>query len=134
MKAAARAQPAIREYRSAEGCRILVGKSGAGNEYLTGRIAAPEDYWFHVRDYPGAHVVLKPAGPAGVTEEAIRAAGEIAAWHSGARSEGMVEVGYTKRKHLRKVKGGAPGRVLISESATVRVRPRVPAGYVEVKG
>jgi predicted ribosome quality control (RQC) complex YloA/Tae2 family protein len=132
-KAVAKGHPAIREYRSADGCRILVGKSGAGNEYLTGRLAAPEDYWFHVRDYPGAHVVLKTAGAAEVPEEAIRAAGEIAAWHSGARAEGMVEVGYTRRKHLRKVKGGAPGRVLIAESATVRVRPRVPAGYAEVK-
>jgi predicted ribosome quality control (RQC) complex YloA/Tae2 family protein len=115
----------IREYRSPEGWRILVGKSGAGNERLTGRIAAPDDFWFHVRDYPGAHVVLKGAG-AQPREEAIRAAGAVAAWHSGARAERMVDVAYTRRKNVRKVKGGPPGKVILGESATIRVCPGVP--------
>ncbi len=115
----------IREYRSPEGWRILVGKSGAGNEQLTGRIAAPEDFWFHVRDYPGAHVVLKGAG-AQPPDEALRAAGAVAAWHSGARGERLVDVAYTRRKNVRKVKGGPPGKVILGESGTVRVCPGVP--------
>jgi predicted ribosome quality control (RQC) complex YloA/Tae2 family protein len=125
-----KAPAGIREYRSPEGWRILVGKSGAGNERLTGRIAAPEDFWFHVRDYPGAHVVLKGAG-AQPPDEAIRAAGAVAAWHSGARAERLVDVAYTRRKNVRKVKGGPPGKVLLGESETVRVRPGVPGGGVE---
>ncbi|HEY5999357.1 MAG TPA: NFACT RNA binding domain-containing protein [bacterium] len=123
--------PGIREYRGAGGWRILVGKSGAGNDRLTGKVAAPEDYWFHVRDFPGAHVVLKGAGgepPA----EAIAAAGAIAAWHSGARGQGMVDVAYTRRRNVRKVRGGPPGTVTLGESATVRVRPGVPAGFREL--
>ena len=128
--AAAKTAAGIREYRSPEGWRILVGKSGAGNDRLTGRIAAPEDYWFHVRDFPGAHVVLKGAG-ARPPEEAIRAAGAVAAWHSGARAEGMVDVAYTRRKYVRKVKGGPPGAVQLGESATVRVRPGVPENVEE---
>ena len=115
----------IREYRSPEGWRILVGKSGAGNDHLTGRIAAPEDFWFHARDYPGAHVVLKGAG-AQPPDEAIRAAGAVAAWHSGARAERMVDVAYTRRKNVRKVKGGPPGKVILGESGTVRVCPAIP--------
>ena len=122
---AAQAPAGIREYRSPEGWRILVGKSGAGNDQLTGRIAAPEDFWFHVRDYPGAHVVLKGAG-AQPPDEAIRAAGAVAAWHSGARAERMVDVAYTRRKNVRKVKGGPPGKVILGESATVRVCPGIP--------
>jgi predicted ribosome quality control (RQC) complex YloA/Tae2 family protein len=123
--ATAKSPAGIREYRSPQGWRVLVGKSGSGNDYLTARIAAPEDFWFHVRDYPGAHVVLKGAG-AQPPEEAIRAAGAIAAWHSGARAERMVDVAYTRRKNVRKVKGGPPGKVLLGESGTVRVRPGVP--------
>jgi predicted ribosome quality control (RQC) complex YloA/Tae2 family protein len=118
--------PGIREYRSPEGWRILVGKSGAGNERLTGRLAAPDDYWFHARDYPGAHVVLKGAG-AQPPEEAIRVAGAVAAWHSSARTERLVDVAYTKRKNVRKVKGGPPGKVLLGESSTIRVRPGLPS-------
>jgi predicted ribosome quality control (RQC) complex YloA/Tae2 family protein len=120
-----KAPAGIREYRSPEGWRILVGKSDAGNDHLTGRIAAPEDFWFHVRDYPGAHVVLKGAG-AQPPDEAIRAAGAVAAWHSGARTERMVDVAYTRRKNVRKVKGGPPGKVILGESGTVRVCPGIP--------
>jgi predicted ribosome quality control (RQC) complex YloA/Tae2 family protein len=120
----------IREYRSPQGWRILVGKSGAGNDHLTGRVAAPEDYWFHARDFPGAHVVLKGAGGQ-PPEEAIRAAGAVAAWHSGARAERMVDVAYTRRKNVRKVKGGPPGKVLLGEAATIRVRPEVPGNLAE---
>jgi predicted ribosome quality control (RQC) complex YloA/Tae2 family protein len=123
--AEAKTPAGIREYRSPEGWRILVGKSGAGNDRLTGRVASPEDYWFHVRDFPGAHVVLKGAG-ANPPEEAIRAAGAVAAWHSGARAERMVDVAYTRKKNVRKVKGGPPGAALLGESATVRVRPGIP--------
>lgn len=130
----AAAEAGVREYRSPGGWRILVGKSGSGNDRLTGRLAAPEDWWFHARDYPGAHVVLKLDGGGDAPAEAIREAGEIAAWHSGARSEGMVEVSYTRRRHVRKVKGAPPGKVLLGESSTLRVRPRVPAGVVEAKG
>ncbi len=120
----------IREYRSPEGWRILVGKSDAGNDQLTGRIAAPDDFWFHVRDYPGAHVVLKGAG-AQPPDEAIRAAGAVAAWHSGARTERQVDVAYTRRRNVRKVKGGPAGKVTLGESATVRVCPGVPATVQE---
>lgn len=130
----AKALPGIREYRSPEGWRILVGRSGAGNDYLTGRVAAPDDLWFHVRDYPGAHVVLKAGGHAEPPGDAVRCAGEIAAWHSGARSAAQVDVAYTRRRHVRRVKGAPPGKVTLGESRTLRVRPRVPEGLTEVKG
>jgi predicted ribosome quality control (RQC) complex YloA/Tae2 family protein len=128
--AVAKLPAGIREYRSPQGWRILVGKSSAGNDTLTGRIAAPEDFWFHVRDYPGAHVVLKGAG-AQPPQEAIRAAGAVAAWHSGARAERQVDVSYTRRKHVRKVKGGPAGQVTLAEAQTVRVRPGVPQDVEE---
>lgn len=123
----------IREYRSGSGWRILVGKSSAGNDYLTSRVAQPEDFWFHTRDCPGAHVLLKSPGTAEEPpEEILRAAGEAAAWHSAARSEARADVSFTRRKHVRKVKGHPPGRVLLPKSRTLRVRPRVPEGFEEV--
>ena len=70
-------------------------------------------------------MVLKGAG-AQPPDEAIRAAGAVAAWHSGARAERLVDVAYTRRKNVRKVKGGPPGKVILGESETVRVRPGVP--------
>jgi predicted ribosome quality control (RQC) complex YloA/Tae2 family protein len=125
----------IREYHGAGGWRILVGKNSAGNDQLTSRVAQPEDIWLHTRDYPGAHVVLKAPGSAGdPPDEILRAAGEAAAWHSGARSEGKADVSYARRKHVRKVKGHPPGKVVMTKSQTLRVTPRIPEGFVEITG
>jgi len=131
---AGKALPAIREYRSDQ-WRILIGKSSKGNDYLTSRVAMPEDTWLHARDYPGAHAVLKPAGPASVPPpEIIRAAAEAAAYHSAARGDSMVDVAYTLRKHVRKAKGQPAGQVLVPKSKTIRVRPCVPEGFREMPG
>jgi predicted ribosome quality control (RQC) complex YloA/Tae2 family protein len=129
-----KALPDIREYRG-EHWRILVGKSSRGNDYLTSKIAMPDDLWLHARDYPGAHTVLKPVGPSGdPPPEIVRAAAEAAAYHSAAREESMVDVSCALRKHVRKVKGRPSGQVLVPKSKTVRVRPRVPEGFREIRG
>jgi predicted ribosome quality control (RQC) complex YloA/Tae2 family protein len=44
----------------------------------------------------------------------------------------MADVAYTRRKNVRKLKGGAPGKVVLGESATIRVRPGVPGSVREV--
>jgi predicted ribosome quality control (RQC) complex YloA/Tae2 family protein len=126
--------PDIREYRG-DRWRILVGKNSRGNDYLTSRVATPEDLWLHARDYPGAHTVLKPVGPSSdPPPEVVRAAAEVAAWHSAAREESLVDVSCALRKHVRKVKGRPAGQVLVPKSKTVRVRPRVPEGFREIRG
>ncbi len=129
-----RAHALIRVYHGEGGWRILVGKSSRGNDYLTSRIAAPGDYWFHARDYPGAHVVLKhDSAGAEPPPEVLESAAEAAAWHSAARGEGGVDVSFTRRKYVRKVKGQPAGSVLVPEAGTIRARPRLPAGFREVK-
>lgn len=37
---------------------VLAGKSDADNDRLSLRIAAPRDWWFHVRGMPGSNVIL----------------------------------------------------------------------------
>ena len=50
---------APREYISADGFKILVGRNNKENDYLTFKIAKPDDLWFHAQNVPGSHVVLK---------------------------------------------------------------------------
>ena len=38
---------------------ILVGRNRKENEELSLRVAKPADVWMHVRDSPGAHVILQ---------------------------------------------------------------------------
>jgi hypothetical protein len=114
------------QYLTSGGLSILIGRNARENQHLTFRLARPEDLWFHARDVPGSHVVLKDnEGRAGAQD--LREAAEVAAFFSEARSQTRVDVHATRRKHVRPARGG-PGRVFIGHSETLRVVPRDPEG------
>jgi hypothetical protein len=113
-------------YLTSGGLSMLVGRNARENQHLTFQVARPEDLWFHARDVPGSHVVLRDnEGRAGA--EDLREAAEVAAFFSEARSQTKVDVHATRRKHVRPARGG-PGRVFIGHSETLRVAPRDPEG------
>ena len=62
--------PGPRRFRH-EGLAILVGRNPRQNEKLTLKVASRDDLWFHARNIPGAHVVLRTAGRI-PTEETLR--------------------------------------------------------------
>ncbi|MFH1085621.1 MAG: NFACT RNA binding domain-containing protein, partial [Chloroflexota bacterium] len=105
-----------------QGDVILVGRNSAQNHEITFRRAAPDDVWLHAQGIPGAHVVLKPVGGV-LTEGALRAAAQLAAYYSAARHEARVLVAYTRRRHVRPIKGGRPGMVTYSQEQTLSVAP-----------
>ncbi len=131
----AREQPArVRRHESPDGLIILVGRSGAENDTLTFRVASPWDFWLHAAGQPGAHVVVRnPHRLKALPEATLRAAAELAAYYSGGRTDGKVEVHYTQRKHVRKRKGMPAGQVLLRRFRSVSVTPRLsgpPAGQI----
>lgn len=110
----------------ADDARVYVGRSPRGNADLTFRLARPEDYWFHARAVPGAHVVLHiDTGRAPSGAELERAAG-LAAYHSKARESDHVAVDYTQRKFVRRRQNAPPGLVWYTNAKTLTVTP-VPA-------
>ena len=48
-----------RVFESAAGVPILVGRNKRENEQLSLHIGRHPDVWFHAREVPGAHVVLR---------------------------------------------------------------------------
>ena len=115
-----------RHYLTGRGLSVLVGRNARENHHLTFRVARAEDLWLHARDAPGAHVVLRDnEGRAGADD--LREAAEVAAFFSEARSESLVDVHVTRRKHVKPARGG-PGRVFVAHSDTLRVAPRDPEG------
>ena len=54
-------EPELRRYPLPGGWEVLVGRSDADNDSLSLKVAAPDDYWFHVRGMPGSHVILRQA-------------------------------------------------------------------------
>lgn len=81
--------------------KIHVGKSSFQNEYITHKLANPEDLWFHVKDYPGSHVILQ----GNASNEAIKKAASYAAKGSPLKNTSNVLVIYTKVKYVKKIKG-----------------------------
>ncbi len=117
-----------RVFRSSRGNTILVGRHPRGNEEVTFRRSDRRDLWFHVRGYPGAHVILKNPQP---SNEEIQEAATLAAYFSKARQAPAVEVDYTQRRHVRKIPKAAPGLVTYTDFSTIRVKPQMPPEVTE---
>lgn len=113
----------VLEYELPGDWLVFAGKTDAANDYVSIKLARQNDRWFHVRGMPGGHVVLR-VPPDREPERAIieRAAG-IAAFHSKARTGGMVAVSMTEGRHVSKPRGAKPGTVEIRKETVLKVRP-----------
>jgi predicted ribosome quality control (RQC) complex YloA/Tae2 family protein len=108
-----------------DGATAHVGRSPKDNERVTFTVAGPNDFWFHARGVPGAHVVLKLArGGERPSDGQLRAAAALAAGQSRASDSAKVDVDYTQRKHVRRRGGGQTGLVWYTDFKTLLVEPR----------
>lgn len=102
------------------GAQLMWGRNNRQNEQLSLHIAKPNDLWFHLRGYPGAHVLLR--GPA--TPEDRRLAAMLCAYLSGVHT-GKADVDLTQARYIHKSPAQRTGLVLYDheESLTVEVDP-----------
>ena len=117
-----RAGPAAPVERRMHGHRVLAGRTAAENHRLTFKESAPDDLWFHARNMPGAHVLLRDPGddPA---PELIHAVARLAAHLSAGHASTAVDVDVTRRRHVRAIRGAGPGQVTYRNHRTLRVAP-----------
>ena len=107
---------------------VRVGRNNAENDELTHRFAAADDVWLHASGVPGSHVVLRMQGRKdNPPREILEAAAAIAARFSQAKHARTVPVLWTRRRYVRKPRGGAPGLATCSHEKTIFVRPGLPA-------
>lgn len=118
--------PRVWEYALPGGFRVLAGKTDADNDRLSLHVARPNDWWFHVRGMPGSHVVLVVEKSHPPDRETLNQAAAIAAYHSKARSGGVVAVSGTLAGNVSKPRGAKPGSVLIRRERVFKVRPALP--------
>jgi predicted ribosome quality control (RQC) complex YloA/Tae2 family protein len=105
------------------GWQVLVGRTDADNDYLSFRVARPEDWWFHVRGMSGSHVILQGPPGADADRETLKHAAAIAAYHSKARHAGVVAVSGTRARDVTKPRGAKAGTVQIRHERVFKVRP-----------
>ena len=114
--------PKPMEFVSSSGYRILCGKNNAQNDYLTTKLAGKLDYWFHVKNAPGSHVVLFCDGDEPAALDFTEAA-TIAAYYSKLSDGESVPVDYTLVKNVKKPSGSKPGFVVYTTNYTAYVTP-----------
>jgi predicted ribosome quality control (RQC) complex YloA/Tae2 family protein len=111
-------KPQLDTYVSSEGIPILVGKNNKQNDYLTNKFASPTDTWFHTKDIPGSHVVIRAQK---FNKQTLLEAAKIAAYYSKARGSNQIPVDYTLIKHVKKPSGAKPGYVIYEQQKTIYV-------------
>jgi predicted ribosome quality control (RQC) complex YloA/Tae2 family protein len=114
--------PNVHREKLAKEVELCAGASAVANEYVTFQLAQPDDLWFHARDYPGAHVVLRRlARTAKFTDEWVMTAARYAARHCKARSGTKVTVSYTEKKHVRRIPGAPTGMVSMTRERSLEI-------------
>ena len=115
-----------REFTAHGGRRVWVGRGARDNDALTFRLGRGHDLWLHARGLVGAHVVVPGQGPGDPDGELLLDAATLAAHFSGARGEPVVDVAWTRCRHVRRRKDAPPGAVLYTHDRTlvVRVEPQ----------
>ncbi len=115
-------------YRAVDvgGFEVLIGKRAVDNDELTFRIAEPRDFWLHVADSSGSHVVVRnPDTLAVLPREVLERAAELAAYHSKAQNaRGKIEVHVCHAGDVRKPRGAPAGLVELRRWDSLRVYPR----------
>ena len=112
------------KFTSSDGFVILVGKNNKQNEDITTH-AHPNDLWFHAKDIPGSHVIVKTEGRelTAIPDTTLEEAAGLAAYYSKGQDASSVSVDYALKKYVRKPKGAKPGMVIYDHFKTAYVAP-----------
>ncbi len=106
-----------------------MGKDSKSNDLLTLKFAKQNDYWFHARAVPGSHVILRVENTKeAIPKSVLKKVASLAAYHSKAKTAGLVPVSYTFKKYVVKRKGMEPGKVALLKEDTILVTPEIPEG------
>ncbi len=108
------------KFRTSGGYTVLCGKNNTQNDYITTKLAEKTDWWFHVKNVPGSHVLMQCREEPG--EKDFTEAAEIAAYYSKAEGNNIA-VDYTNAKHVKKPAGSKPGFVIYHVNWTAYVTP-----------
>lgn len=112
-----------REYHI-DGYTVLVGKNNKQNDYLTTKLASPNDIWFHTKDIHGSHVILKNPSE-NVSNDTLIKCAKLAAYYSKGRLSSNVPVDYCFVKYVKKPNGSKPGMVIYTNNKTLNVTPSI---------
>lgn len=107
-------------FETEDGFKIYVGKNNRQNDKLTFKDANREDLWFHVKDAPGSHVLIKFDGRE-FSENAILTAAKLAAKYSSLKDSNNVSIDYTKKKFVKRHPLKVLGLAIYTDYKTINI-------------
>ena len=110
------------EYITSGGYRLLCGRNNLQNDEISLKIAARSDWWFHVKNAPGSHVVMFANGEE-PSERDFTEAAMVAAYNSSLSEAKHIAVDYTQVRNLKKPAGAKPGYVIYHTNYSAYVTP-----------
>lgn len=119
-------------YISSDGFHMYVGKNNLQNDRLTFKTAGPKDLWFHAKEMPGSHVIVKLEGAEDVPDTTYEEAARLAAYFSAGKTSPKVEIDYTRRGNLKKPPQANPGYVIYHTNYSMVALPDIK-GIREVR-
>jgi len=115
-------KPNVDRYLTENGIELVVGKNNLQNDYVTHKLGKRHEWWFHAKEMPGSHVVVRSSEDK-LEELEIRAAANLAAYFSKGKDSSSVAIDYTQIKNLKKVPGMALGFVTYDTCKTIYIDP-----------
>jgi predicted ribosome quality control (RQC) complex YloA/Tae2 family protein len=116
-----------RRFKIPGGAQIIVGRNGPDNEAVTFSVGNDLDFWLHAAGMPGSHVILRnPEKRDEPLPRELEFAAALAAYYSKGRNSSNVQVHWTQRRFVKKIKGAPPGKVLLKNYRSTVVDPRKP--------
>lgn len=119
-------------YISSDGFHMYVGKNNLQNDRLTFKTAGAKDLWFHAKEMPGSHVIVKLEGAEDVPDATYEEAARLAAYYSSGKTSPKVEIDYTRRGNLKKPPQANPGYVIYHTNYSMIALPDIK-GIEEIK-
>lgn len=119
-------------YISSDGFHMYVGKNNLQNDRLTFKTAGAKDLWFHAKEMPGSHVIVKLEGSEDVPDATYEEAARLAAYYSSGKTSPKVEIDYTRRGNLKKPPQANPGYVIYHTNYSMIALPDIK-GIEEIK-
>lgn len=112
-------------FLSSDGFHMYVGKNNYQNDELTFKFANGGDWWFHAKNMPGSHVIVKKEQADTLPDATFEEAGRLAAFYSSGRQAPKVEVDYVQRKELKKPPKAKPGFVIYHTNYSMMCVPDI---------
>lgn len=103
-----------------DGFDIFIGKNNKQNDYLTLKKAKKNDLWFHVKDAPGSHVILKNDNR-DFTNNSLLTAAKLAAKYSSLSKSQNIPVDYTFKMNVKRHPAKKPGLVTYTNYKTINI-------------